>query len=216
MIQIAPSILSANFANLHSDLKHIHNADMLHIDVMDGHFVPNITMGIPVIASLKDYTDIPLDVHLMIEKPRLLMEAFCKADPDRITVHLESDSIHGTAECIKIMKKYGVAPGVALKPNTKATAILPFIRDISMVLVMTVEPGFGGQLFIDDQIQTVKEVKALCQQHNRDCLIQVDGGIHEDNAALVKKAGANVLVAGSAIFKDSHPKKMIEILRDAE
>lgn len=215
MIRIAPSILSANFSNLMGDIKHIPNADMLHIDVMDGQFVPNITMGIPVIKSLKANTDISLDVHLMIDKPRLLMKQFCEADPDRITVHVESDTVEGTMECIKIMKKYGVLPAIALRPTTKSAAIMPFIDDVAMILVMTVEPGFGGQLFIEDQIQTVRNVHAYCHKYNPDCLIQVDGGINEGNAAAVKEAGANVLVAGSAIFKSAHPKKTIEALRDA-
>lgn len=216
MIKVAPSILSANFANLHGDLKHIPNADMLHIDVMDGHFVPNITVGIPVIKALKKETKMFLDVHLMIEKPRLLMEEFCATEPDSITIHVESDTVKGTEEAFEIMKKHGVLRGLAIRPSTKASAVMPFIKYLDMVLVMTVEPGFGGQAFMESQLQTIKQINELRQRYNRDMLIQVDGGINEKTAVKVKEAGANVLVAGAAVFGDPHPKKAIEAIRDAE
>ncbi len=216
MIKVAPSILSANFANLMGDLKHIPNADMLHIDVMDGHFVPNITVGIPVIKSLKKETKFFLDVHLMIDKPRLLMEDFCALNPDSITIHVESDTVKGTEQAFDIMKKHGVLKCLAIRPSTKPSAVMPFIKHLDMVLVMTVEPGFGGQLFIEHQLTTIKQINELRRKYNRDMLIQVDGGINEKTAALVKEAGANVLVAGAAVFHDPHPKKAIEAIRNAE
>lgn len=213
MIKIAPSLLSADFFNLKEDLGNIPNADLLHVDVMDGHFVPNMTIGIPVIQSLAKGCALPLDVHLMIEKPRLLLEAFCQCKPASLTIHVEADNQEGIREAIDMMKKHHIAVGLALKPNTKASAVLPFIQDLDMILVMTVEPGFGGQSFMKTQLETIAQVKEYCKAHKPDCLIQVDGGINEETAPWVIEAGATVLVAGTAVFGKESPADAIEALR---
>ncbi|MFI3254366.1 MAG: ribulose-phosphate 3-epimerase [Eubacteriales bacterium] len=214
MIEISASLLAANFAHLIGDIQKIPQTDFLHVDVMDGHFVPNLTIGVPVLQSLKAATDIRLDAHLMITKPRILLRDFCKAQPDRITVHVESDSNEGLEEAFSIMDDYGVKKGLALRPITKASAVLPFIKSMDMILVMTVEPGFGGQSFMMEQLETIRDIKALCMKHNPNCVIQVDGGINLETAPLVKEAGAEILVAGSAVFGASHPNTAVEELRN--
>ncbi len=201
MTEISVSLLAASFANLIGDIQDIPVADYLHVDVMDGHFVPNLTMGAPVLGSLKTVTEIPLDVHLMIERPRILLESFCKALPDRITLHVESDTAPGLEAGLDMIASYGVRRGMAIRPNTKARAVLPYIKQLDMVLVMTVEPGFGGQSFLQEQLDTIREVKSIIDKHNPECVIQVDGGINLVTAPLVKEAGATILVAGSAVFK---------------
>lgn len=215
MTEISASLLSASFAHLLQDVNSVSDTDYLHVDVMDGQFVPNLTMGVPVIASLKAETEIPLDVHLMIQRPRLLLPTFCALQPDYLTIHLESDSFDGIHEALDIIGKAKVKKGLALRPITKAQGILPFLKDLDMVLVMTVEPGFGGQSFMESQLETIAEVKAMCQQHNPQCLIQVDGGINLQTAPLVKEAGADILVAGSAIFGAEDRQKAISALRQA-
>lgn len=200
MIKIAPSILSADFANLERDIKKISAADYLHVDVMDGAFVPNITIGMPAVRSIRGCTDMFLDVHLMIDKPVRYVEAFAKAGADLLTVHLEADHPSRIAEALRIAGEHGVKRAVALRPITKAEAVLPYIDLLDMVLVMTVEPGFGGQSFMDSQLETVRRVRAIIEQYNPACELEVDGGINPATAPLAVAAGANVLVAGSAIY----------------
>ena len=200
MIKIAPSILSADFANLKRDIKKVSSADYLHIDVMDGAFVPNITVGVPVVKSIRKCTDMFLDVHLMVEKPVRYVETFARAGADLLSVHLEADHPTRIAEALKIMGDCGVKKAVALRPITKAEAVLPYIEELDMVLVMTVEPGFGGQAFMEDQLDTIRKVRSIIEKYNPACELEVDGGVAPDTAPLVIEAGANVLVAGSAVY----------------
>lgn len=216
MIKIAPSILSADFANLQGDLNKVPNADMLHVDVMDGHFVPNITVGLPVIQSLKKSTSLPLDVHLMVDRPQYLIEAFCALNPASLTVHVEADHQQGIETCLKAMKHHGILRCLAIRPNTKPTALLPFLSDLDMILVMTVEPGFGGQSFLEGQLETIAAIKEMQKEYQHHCPIQVDGGINEKTAPLVKAVGAEVLVAGSAVFGAENPEKAVELLREVK
>ena len=200
MIKIAPSILSADFANLERDIQKVSSADCLHVDVMDGAFVPNITIGAPVVQSIRRCTGMFLDVHLMVEKPARYIEAFAQAGADLLSIHLEADHPSRIAEALRIMDRCGVKKAAALRPITKAEAILPYIEELDLVLVMTVEPGFGGQAFIDSQLETIRRVRAIVNQYNPACEVEVDGGITPKTAPLVVEAGANVLVAGSAIY----------------
>ena len=200
MIKIAPSILSADFANLERDIKKVSSADYLHVDVMDGAFVPNITIGVPVVQSIRRCTDMFLDVHLMIEKPARYVEPFAKAGASLLSVHLEADHPACIAQALRIMGECGVKKAVALRPITKAEAVLPYIEELDMVLVMTVEPGFGGQAFMESQLETIRQVRTIIEKYNPACELEVDGGISPQTAPLVVEAGANVLVAGSAVY----------------
>ena len=200
MIKIAPSILSADFANLARDIQAVSSADYRHVDVMDGAFVPNITIGVPVVQSIRRCTDMFLDVHLMIDKPARYIEAFAKAGADLLSIHLEADHPTRIAEALRIMGDCGVKKAVALRPITKAEAVLPYIQELDMVLVMTVEPGFGGQKFMEGQLDTIRQVRAIIDRYNPACELEVDGGVAPGTAPLVVEAGANVLVAGSAVY----------------
>ena len=200
MIKIAPSILSADFANLERDIKKVSSADYLHVDVMDGAFVPNITIGVPVVKSIRNCTEMFLDVHLMVEKPARYVEAFAKAGADMLSVHLEAGHPTHIAQALEIMGHCGVKKAIALRPITKAESILPYIEELDMVLVMTVEPGFGGQSFMASQLETIRQVRAILDKYNPACELEVDGGIAPETAPLVVEAGANVLVAGSAVY----------------
>ena len=213
MIKIAPSILSADFCNLERDIHRIRTADMVHVDVMDGAFVPNITIGVPVVKSIRSHTDMFLDVHLMIDKPVRYIEQFCKAGADLLSIHLEADHPTRIAEALKIMGDYGVKKAIALRPITSAEAILPYIEELDMVLVMTVEPGFGGQAFMDSQLDTIRRVREIINKYNPACDLEVDGGINPKTAKLVVDAGANVLVAGSSVYGAPDIEIAIESLR---
>lgn len=200
MIKIAPSILSANFTKLGAELDSIASADLVHFDVMDGCFVPNLSFGLPVLKDVRKYTDAFLDVHLMIDKPERYIDDFARAGADLISVHLEADGPRGIRKALDAMAANGVKKAVALRPITDPKAILPYIEELDLVLVMTVEPGFGGQSFMQDQLDTIRRVKAIIDQYHPGCDLEVDGGINADTAKLVTAAGANVLVAGSAVF----------------
>ncbi len=215
-VKISPSILSADFANLGADCKTVQQggAEMLHIDVMDGHFVPNISIGVPVVASLNKLgLDIIFDVHLMISEPHRYIEPFAKAGADLITFHLESDS--DPDETIALIQSKGIVPAISVKPKTPAEAVFPYLDKVGMVLVMTVEPGFGGQSFMADMMPKVAAIRAECDRRGIEMDIQVDGGIDLNTAPVAAKAGANVLVAGSSVFGSSDPAAMVGKIKKA-
>ena len=203
MARIAPSILSADFANLERDVRNIekNGADWVHVDVMDGLFVPNISIGIPVVKALRPVTALPLDVHLMIEKPIRYVEAFAQAGADLITIHVEADQPQSTLEALDKIHAQGCKAGIVLKPKTPAETAIPYLAKCDLVLVMTVEPGFGGQKFMAEQMEKTRTLRTLLDSRNPDCLIEVDGGVDSRTCEICKKAGADVLVAGSAYFK---------------
>ena len=201
MIKISPSILSADFANLQRDIQRIATADYVHVDVMDGLFVPNITIGIPVVKSIRPTTTLPLDVHLMIDRPVRYVAEFCDAGADIVTVHVEADSEEGTHEALRRIHAKGKKAGIVLKPKTPASAVLPFINEVEIILIMTVEPGFGGQKFMADMMPKVQEVRRYIDAMNPQCELEVDGGVDPKTAPICIHSGANVLVAGSAVYK---------------
>ena len=213
MIKIAPSILSADFANLERDIRRIESADYVHVDVMDGLFVPNITIGIPVVKSIRPTTALPLDVHLMIDRPVRYVETFCQAGADIVTVHVEADTEENTGKALELIRSQGKRPGVVIKPGTPAEAVLPFLDKCAMVLVMTVEPGFGGQAFMPDMMDKVRAIRGWIHSRGLDCELEVDGGIDPVTAPVAVAAGANVLVAGSAVYKAADIPGRIRELR---
>ena len=214
MIKLAPSILSADFARLLEDVKKVEEAgcEYLHIDVMDGHFVPNITLGSNIVKSLRKDVNMVFDAHLMIENPDMYIKDFAEAGCDIIVVHQEAcKHLHRT---IQNIKSYNIKAGVALNPATPIETIKHVLKDVDMVLIMTVNPGFGGQSFIDSMIDKIRELKAIVDEQNLNIDIQVDGGIKPSNVADVVKAGANVIVAGSAIFNSSDIKETVIEFRE--
>ncbi|MDO4517493.1 MAG: ribulose-phosphate 3-epimerase [Bacillota bacterium] len=213
MIKIAPSILSADFADLGREVQKVESADWLHVDVMDGMFVSNISIGVPVVKSLRKATDMFLDVHLMIEKPVRYIDAFADAGADLLSVHLESDMPPGIRAALEAMDRRGVKKGIVLRPITAAEAVLPYIKDVDLILVMTVEPGFGGQKFMADQLPKIAAIRRYINEHNPDCRLEVDGGVDPNTAPLVIQAGADVLVAGSAVYGAVDPAAAIKTLR---
>lgn len=213
MVKIAPSILSADFSKLGEEIKDVERggADYIHVDVMDGHFVPNITIGPLIVDSIRPITKLPLDVHLMIENPDQYIEDFAKAGADYITVHVEAcRHLHRT---IHLIKSLGVKAGVVLNPATPVQLIEPIIEDIDMVLLMSVNPGFGGQKFISSVLSKIKQVKEMSEKKGLNLEIEVDGGVNEETALLCVEAGATVLVAGSAVFNQSDRREAISRLK---
>ncbi|PGM54801.1 ribulose-phosphate 3-epimerase [Bacillus sp. AFS053548] len=213
MVKIAPSILSANFAKLGEEILDVERggADYIHVDVMDGHFVPNITIGPLIVEAIRPVTKLPLDVHLMIEKPDQYIEQFVKAGADIITVHVEACThLHRT---IQTIKSFGIKAGVVLNPATPVSTIEQIIDDVDMVLLMTVNPGFGGQKFIHSVVPKIKQVANLIKERNLSVEIEIDGGVDEHTAKICIEAGATVLVAGSAVYNKEDRKEAIEKIR---
>ena len=209
---LAPSILSADFKILGEQIEQTEKAGAkyIHFDVMDGMFVSNISIGVPVVKSLRKFTDQFLDVHLMIEKPVRYVDAFADAGADLLTVHLEADMPPGI---LAAMERRGVRKGIALRPITAAEAVLPYLDKVDLILVMTVEPGFGGQAFMADQLPKIAAIRRYIQERNPACRLEVDGGVDPVTARQVVEAGADVLVAGSAIYGAPDPAQAIRALR---
>lgn len=213
MVKISPSILSADFANLERDIRKISSADYVHVDVMDGVFVPNITIGIPVVKAIRPTTALPLDVHLMIVEPVRYVEAFCDAGADLVTVHVESDTEASLHAALDRIHAKGKRAGIVLKPATPAEAALPYLKKVELILVMTVEPGFGGQKFMADQMPKVSALRGLIDAQNPACELEVDGGVSLATCGACIAAGANVLVAGSAVYTAEDIPGRIRALR---
>lgn len=213
MIKIAPSILSADLSRLGEEIAKVEKAgaDLIHIDVMDGHFVPNITMGPIIVKAAKKCAKIPLDVHLMIENPDRYIPSFAKAGADIITIHVEASK--NLAEDIELIRQNNAIPGVVVNPKTPIEAVFPYLDKIAMVLVMSVNPGFEGQSFMPEVLEKVRKLKAECAMRDARCDIEIDGGINLENARSAIDAGVNVLVAGSAIFYTKDYAKTIKGLR---
>lgn len=215
MIKVSPSILSADFANLERDIRGLKEVgvDYIHVDVMDGQFVPNMSIGMPVVAAIRRVTDLPLDVHLMIDRPLRYVEQFCDAGSDILTVHVEADTEENTLAALRKIRARGVRAAISVKPKTPAEAVLPYLPLCDLILVMTVEPGFGGQSFMQDMMPKLQTIRTYIDERNPGCELEVDGGINEQTAQICRAHGANVLVAGSAYFKAKDPVAFVRALK---
>ncbi len=215
MARIAPSILAADFANLERDIHDIENngGDWVHVDVMDGQFVPNISIGIPVVQALRAVTRLPLDVHLMIDKPIRYVERFVQAGADWLTIHIEADTGKNNLAALKKIRALGCKAGISLKPGTPVEAAAPYLNDCDMILVMTVEPGFGGQKFMADMMPKLKKLREMLNEVNPGCILEVDGGVDAHTCPVCKEYGADVLVTGSAYFKAKDRAEFVKIVR---
>ena len=203
MAILSPSILSGDFAYLGKDVQNIaeNGGKWVHVDVMDGNFVPNITIGIPTVKALRAVTDLVLDVHLMIDRPIRYVDQFCKAGADYLTIHVEADTEENTLAALEKIAAHGVKPAICLKPGTPAEAAKPYLEKVAMILVMTVEPGFGGQSFMYDMMPKLRALRQMLDEVNPGCMLEVDGGVDLKTGPICRENGAEVLVAGSAYFK---------------
>ncbi|MCI8398934.1 MAG: ribulose-phosphate 3-epimerase [Oscillibacter sp.] len=215
MVKIAPSILAADFVNLEREIRRIGSADYVHVDVMDGVFVPNLSFGISAVQAIRAVTELPLDVHLMITKPGRYVGQFCDAGADLVTVHVEADEPAAILDAIGQIHGKGKRAGVVLKPATPAEAVMPYLELVDLILVMTVEPGFGGQKFMPDMMPKVTALRMLIDTRNPGCELEVDGGVDPVTAPVCVAAGADVLVAGSAVYKAADVPARIAELRGA-
>lgn len=215
MAKVSPSILSADFANLERDIHEIQRAgaDYVHVDVMDGCFVPNLSIGIPVVAAIRPVTSLPLDVHLMIDRPIRYVERFCQAGADILTIHVEADTPANTRAALEEIRRLGVRSALCLKPGTPAEAALPYLPLCSLILVMTVEPGFGGQKFMADMMPKVARLRQAIREQNPECELEVDGGVGESTYETCLAHGADVLVAGSAFFRAPNRRAFVQRLQ---
>ena len=215
MLKVAPSILSADFVNLERDIRALSpaGADYVHVDVMDGLIVPNITIGIPVVAAIRKITELPLDVHLMIDRPLRYVDDFCKAGSDILTIHVEADTQENTIAALRRIRENGVKAAISVKPKTPAQTVLPYLPYCDLILVMTVEPGFGGQAFMEDMMPKLKQIRAYIEAENPTCELEVDGGINASTAKICRENGANVFVAGSAYFKAEDPAAFVRSIK---
>ena len=217
MNRVSPSILSADFVNLERDIRALTpaGADYVHVDVMDGLFVPNISIGLPVVSAIRKVTELPLDVHLMIDRPIRYVERFCQAGADILTVHIEADTQENTLEALRRIRENGVRAAISVKPNTPAEAVLPFLPLCDLILVMTVEPGFGGQSFLHSTMPKLHQLRQWIDEQNPACELEVDGGVNVETAKICRDNGANVLVAGSAYFKAPDKAAFVKALQNA-
>ncbi|MGN0979633.1 MAG: ribulose-phosphate 3-epimerase [Candidatus Avoscillospira sp.] len=215
MIKVSPSILAADFVNLERDIRAMvpAGADYVHIDVMDGLFVPNISIGLPVVSAIRKITDLVLDVHLMIDRPIRYVERFCQAGADILTIHIEADTEEHNLEALRMIRAQGVKAAISVKPKTPAEAVLPYLDLCDLILVMTVEPGFGGQSFMADMMPKVTKIREYITQRGLPCELEVDGGVNTETGRTCVQAGADVLVAGSAYFKAKDPAAFVETLK---
>ena len=215
MAKIAPSILSADFANLERDIhdNKKNGADWVHVDVMDGIFVPNISIGIPVVQAIRPVTDLPLDVHLMIDRPIRYVEQFVKAGADWLTIHVEADQPQNTLEALDKIHALGCKAAISLKPKTPAEAAIPYLAKCDMILLMTVEPGFGGQKFMADMMPKIRRLREMLDEVNPSCLIEVDGGVDANTCSICKESGAQVLVTGSAYFNAADRRAFVKTVQ---
>ncbi len=214
MVKVAPSILSADFSKLENEIKDVEKAgaDLIHIDVMDGHFVPNITIGPLIVKAVRKSTKLPLDVHLMVENPDNFIQAFADAGADIITVHVEA--CEDLQRTVQLIRSHKVSPGIVFNPSTPLSDLDYILDDIDMILLMSVNPGFGGQSFIPSVLQKVKQLKDMIQNKNNHIDIEIDGGVKPDNAKDIREAGVDILVAGSAVFHSPDYKKSISEIRE--
>lgn len=216
MAKVAPSILAADFVNLERDIHDIeqHHADWIHVDVMDGSFVPNFSFGLPALKAIRDVTSMPLDVHLMIERPIRYVERFVAAGADWLTIHIEADSQENIIQALKLIRSMGCKAGISLKPGTKAQEAEPYLNLCDLILVMTVQPGFGGQKFKEDMMPKLRALRQRLDEVNPACILSVDGGVDRNTAPICKANGAEVLVTGSAYFKAADRSEYVRTLQE--